>query len=107
MTKAPREVLATLLLAAAACSTSNRTVVQTAPKPATVHGDIANAKPDSSRFPFTEADVHFMSGMIHHHSQAIAMSKMAPTHDAGPSLRILAARIINAQGDEIALMSQW
>ena len=107
MTNTPRGVLATLLLAAAACGTSNRTVVDSAPKPATVHGDIANAKPDSSRFPFTEADVRFMSGMIHHHSQAIAMAKMAPTHDAGPSLRILAARIINAQGDEIALMSQW
>jgi uncharacterized protein (DUF305 family) len=102
----PHGVLATLLFAAAACSTSTRSA-QTAPQPATVHGDIANAKPDSSRFPFTEADVRFMSGMIHHHAQAIAMAKMAPTHDAGPSLRILAGRVINAQTDEIALMSQW
>jgi uncharacterized protein (DUF305 family) len=102
----PRGVLATLLFAAAACSTSTRSA-QPAPQPATVHGDIANAKPDSTRFPFTEADVRFMSGMIHHHAQAIAMAKMAPTHDAGPSLRILAGRVINAQTDEIALMSQW
>ena len=102
----PRGVLATLLLAAAACSTSTRSA-QTTPQPATVHGDIANARPDSNRFPFTEADVRFMSGMIHHHAQAIAMAKMAPTHDAGPSLRILAGRVINAQTDEIALMSQW
>ena len=103
----PHGVLAMLLLAAVACSTSNPSAARTAPQAATVHGDIANAKPDSSRFPFTEADVRFMSGMIHHHAQAIAMAKMAPTHGAGPSLRILASRIINAQTDEIALMSQW
>ena len=102
----PRGVLATVLFTAVACSTSTRST-QTAPQPATVHGDIANAKPDSSRFPFTEADVRFMSGMIHHHAQAITMAKMAPSHEAGASLRVLAARIINAQTDEIALMSQW
>ena len=76
MMRYPRGGLATLLIVAAACGTSTRSA-QTTPQPATVHGDIANAKPDSSRFPFTEADVRFMSGMIHHHAQAIAMAKMA------------------------------
>ncbi len=56
---------------------------------------------------FTAADVHFISGMIGHHSQALIMSDLAPTHGASPSVRTLAARIINAQKDEIALMSQW
>ncbi len=56
---------------------------------------------------FTDADVRFMTGMIGHHSQALVMAGLAPTHGAGSSLQILAARIINAQKDEIATMGQW
>lgn len=48
-----------------------------------------------------------MSAMIGHHAQAIVMARWAATHDAGPSIRTLAERIINAQQDEIALMQQW
>jgi len=48
-----------------------------------------------------------MSGMIGHHAQAIVMAGWAPTHEAGPSVRTLAERIINAQQDEIATMQQW
>jgi uncharacterized protein (DUF305 family) len=48
-----------------------------------------------------------MSGMIAHHAQAITMASWAPTHDASASVRTLAARIINAQRDEIATMQQW
>jgi len=53
------------------------------------------------------ADVKFMSMMIGHHAQAIEMSRMAPTNGANPTIRTLAARIINAQQDEIALMQRW
>jgi uncharacterized protein (DUF305 family) len=35
------------------------------------------------------------------------MARLAPTHGASPSLRILAERVINAQEDEIAIMQQW
>jgi uncharacterized protein (DUF305 family) len=35
------------------------------------------------------------------------MAGWAPTHDADPSVRTLAERIINAQQDEIATMQQW
>ena len=45
-----------------------------------------------------------MSGMISHHAQAIVMAGWAPTHGASPSIQTLAARIINAQQDEIASM---
>jgi uncharacterized protein (DUF305 family) len=45
--------------------------------------------------------------MIAHHGQALVMARMAPTHDASPSIRTLAERIINAQQDEIAIMQQW
>jgi uncharacterized protein (DUF305 family) len=62
---------------------------------------------DSVRRSYTGADVEFMSHMISHHAQAIAMSRWAPTHDASPSVRVLAERIINAQQDEIATMQQW
>jgi uncharacterized protein (DUF305 family) len=60
-----------------------------------------------ARTGFTEADVRFMRDMIHHHAQAIAISRLAPTHGAGPELQTLAARIINAQRDEIATMQRW
>jgi uncharacterized protein (DUF305 family) len=68
---------------------------------------IAQARADSVRRPYTEADVNFMSGMISHHAQAIVMAKMAPANGASPSVQRLAARIINAQLDEIHTMQQW
>jgi uncharacterized protein (DUF305 family) len=80
------------------------------PSPASLQGEqaaIAKARADSIRYPYTTADVRFMQGMIGHHAQAIVMAGWAPTHDAGPSVRILCERIINAQQDEIATMQQW
>jgi uncharacterized protein (DUF305 family) len=65
------------------------------------------ARQDSARMRFTAADVHFVTGMIGHHAQALIMSGLASTHDASPSVQTLAARIINAQKDEINLMSVW
>ncbi|GBD32639.1 hypothetical protein HRbin33_01612 [bacterium HR33] len=65
------------------------------------------ARIDSATAVFTEADVRFMTGMIGHHAQAILMSEMAPDRAAEPAIRTLAARIINAQKDEIATMEQW
>jgi uncharacterized protein (DUF305 family) len=65
------------------------------------------ARADSAARPYTVADIEFVSGMIAHHAQAIAMSRLAPTHGAGASIRTLAARIINAQQDEIRIMQQW
>ena len=53
---------------------------------------------------YSPADVQFVGGMIHHHAQAIVMSKWAPTHGASPAVLTLAERIINAQQDEIASM---
>src|SRR5678816_1085032 len=61
----------------------------------------------SSRYPFTAADVHFMSGMIAHHGQALVMARMAPSHGASDRLKVLCERIINAQQDEIASMQSW
>ena len=68
---------------------------------------IVKARTDSARYPYTKADVDFMSGMIHHHAQAIVMAKLAPTHGASSSVRTLCDRIINAQTDEITAMQRW
>ncbi len=65
------------------------------------------ARLDSARGSFTQADVDFMTGMIGHHAQALIMSRLAPENGAGSAVQTLAARIINAQNDEIASMQQW
>lgn len=56
---------------------------------------------------YTQADVDFMTGMIAHHAQAVAMAGWAPSHGASPGVQTLCLRIINAQTDEIALMQHW
>jgi uncharacterized protein (DUF305 family) len=98
------------LLAAAAAITACGHAAGAAPEasPQPVAGDAATrVRADSVRRPYTEADVRFMSDMIGHHAQALIMAGWAPTHGANPSIRTLAARIINAQQDEIATMRQW
>lgn len=101
---------ALVVLAVAGCS-GVPPKATTGPQPAAPNqGDlaaIAKARADSARYPYTEADIHFMSGMIGHHAQAIKMARWAPTHGASPSVLTLSERIINAQTDEIATMQQW
>jgi uncharacterized protein (DUF305 family) len=82
------------------------------PEPATGEGHATHSPPSASklgasRYPHTEADVDFMSGMIGHHAQALVMSGWAPTHGASPPVRRLAERIVNGQQDEIATMQRW
>ena len=102
-------VLATLT--AAACSPATGRTAASSPQPtAREQGNVAarsKAQADSARYPWTAADVHFMSGMIGHHAQAIVMSNWVPTHGASAAIRRLADRIINAQQDEIATMQTW
>jgi uncharacterized protein (DUF305 family) len=94
---------------ALACGGGRRSEAPVAPQPASPGevSAIAKAKADSARYPYTKADVHFMSAMIGHHAQAIVISDWAPSHEAGPAVRRLAERIINAQQDEIATMQRW
>jgi uncharacterized protein (DUF305 family) len=56
---------------------------------------------------YTDADVHFMQGMIMHHAQAVVMSDWAATHGARSNLQVLAKRIGLSQHDEITVMQQW
>ncbi len=68
---------------------------------------VEQARIDSLRRPYTEADITFVSGMIGHHAQAVRMAEWAPTHGAGRSLQIFAGRIALGQESEIGLMSDW
>ncbi len=67
----------------------------------------ALAKADSGRPAYTVADVHFMSGMIAHHAQAVLMAGWAPSHGASAAVRALCERIVVGQRDEIAFMQSW
>ncbi len=100
-----------LIIAMTACSHGTRKTAPPSPQSdARAEGEnaaIAKARADSARYPYTAADIHFMSAMIGHHAQAIAIAEWAPTHDANPSIRLLAERIINGQQDEIAIMQRW
>jgi uncharacterized protein (DUF305 family) len=113
MAQSVAHVVAAVLAASTAltaCGGSRASVESRAPEPVRILGDsaaIANAKPDATRYPFTEADVHFVSGMIGHHAQAITMARLAETHTTSTSIKTLAGRVINAQQDEITIMQQW
>ena len=69
--------------------------------------DVEKARADSARYPYTAADVHFMSAMIGHHAQAMDMARLAPTRGASATVRTLADRILSAQDDEIRTMQRW
>lgn len=62
---------------------------------------------DSARRGYTAADVRFMHHMMHHHTQALAMTALVPARTGRADLRLLAERIEVSQQDEIALMAQW
>lgn len=105
-------VVLLVVLTATACGGAARGPAETGPRQPGGLSDaeieaIYRARRDSARMRFTDADVHFVTGMIGHHAQALVMSRLAPSNGANPSVRTLAARIINAQRDEIALMQRW
>jgi uncharacterized protein (DUF305 family) len=101
---------ATLLAgyAVAGCGRTQSGSTQPSPQAASNHQSHAAAgKTPNGQYPFTEADVGFMTGMIGHHAQALVMAGWAPSHGASPSVQRLAERIINGQQDEIATMQRW
>jgi uncharacterized protein (DUF305 family) len=57
--------------------------------------------------PLSQADVEFMQGMIMHHSQAVEMTALIPSHTENKDLRSLGARISSSQSDEIRFMQRW
>ena len=102
-----RRLLFPACAALAACASTGRPV---APPPASERPPdpvAARVRADSLRRPYTEADITFMTHMMGHHAQAVRIAAWAPSHGAGPAVRRLAERIVNAQEDEIGTMRQW
>ncbi len=86
-------VAATLVLSA--CSSD--------PEPTPTTSD--SAEQSTAIDGFNDADVAFVTDMIPHHQQAVAMSQMAEDR-AGADVSALATRIEGAQGPEIETMTQ-
>jgi uncharacterized protein (DUF305 family) len=56
---------------------------------------------------YTDADVKFMQGMIHHHHQALLMVAMIRTRTASPELIAMGQKIQLSQSGEILAMKEW
>jgi uncharacterized protein (DUF305 family) len=56
---------------------------------------------------FTDADVHFMQGMIPHHAQALEMTALVRQYAGSNAVRQMGLRMEISQRDEIGLMEQW
>jgi uncharacterized protein (DUF305 family) len=56
---------------------------------------------------YTDADVKFMQGMIHHHNQALLMVAMIGTHTKTPQLIAMGQKIQLSQSGEIQAMKEW
>ena len=102
----PRIALLAILALATACAGAGRQGPAASPTTPDAAA-IARARADSVRYPYTAADIRFMSAMIAHHAQAVTMSALAPARAASNSVKILAERITSSQEDEIALAEQW
>ena len=72
-------------------------------KPNTVY----KTPPGLGQYPYSDADIEFMSGMIPHHAQAVIMAGWAPSHGARKDVAVLCERIVVGQRDEIGMMQQW
>jgi uncharacterized protein (DUF305 family) len=99
--------LATGVLAACAHPSGAREPSPKMSPPSQIDPSVVKARADSARYPYTEGDIRFMSGMISHHAQAIKMAGWAASHGASPAVVTLAGRVTNAQQDEIAAMGRW
>jgi uncharacterized protein (DUF305 family) len=102
-----------LILSACGSATASSSTAGPAPRPSPdgltpeEMEAIYHQRIEQDRQRFTPADVHFMTSMIHHHAQAVELSNLVPERTTSASIRTLAARIINAQMDEIAIMQRW
>ena len=107
-----------------AYDTSARTLMRILRRPATaallfvaaIGAGCATSAPPSAvhttpaglgQFPYSDADIAFMSGMIPHHAQAVIMAGWAPSHGARKDVAVLCERIVVAQRDEIVTMQNW
>jgi uncharacterized protein (DUF305 family) len=115
--------ISSLALAAAVgvCAACHRAAGDAADQPASAPAAQAIVQPgapgqastDISKVPafhdnnYTDADVKFMQGMIHHHNQALLMVAMIPTHTTTLQLAELGRKIEISQSGEIQAMKDW
>lgn len=92
-----RLTLAAAVWAVSACSQAQPSA---SPAPAPV-------QVGPEHLPPSPADVKFMGDMIGHHSQAVRISRWAPSRGASPAVQRLAERIVVGQLDEIEIMQRW
>src|SRR5688572_6779749 len=94
-----RRIALCLLAGGIACSGTGQGTMSSAPRPPVAaepasrtqpsESAIDRARADSLRRPYTAADIHFMSAMIGHHAQALAMARLAENRAASPSVQNL------------------
>lgn len=108
--RARRTSLAFVALILASCGGATTGSTPAAPQPSGAGVDydaLYAARKAEEQKNYTDADVHFMTGMISHHAQALVMAALAPTNGASPSVATLCSRIINSQTGEIGIMQTW
>jgi len=112
---APRAALlipaAVFLVFCAGCRTANTAaapvIVQPGAPGASSRVVSADAAADRSKVGYTDADVRFMQGMIHHHAQALDMTALVADRTERDDMRKLSQRIQVSQEDEIKMMQRW
>jgi uncharacterized protein (DUF305 family) len=99
-------VAAAALLAASACAQQAPADSARSARPGEPHarGQEASRIADNR---YSDDDVAFMQGMIHHHGQAVEMAALVQGRSATSSIVDLAGRINASQADEIAFMQTW
>lgn len=102
-----------LVCAASACAQQAKPAASPAPivqpgAPGQASKKMAPAAAVSATMrPPVDADVAFMQGMIHHHSQAVDMVDLLRTRGQSKDLKAFGERISISQTDEIKYMKQW
>jgi uncharacterized protein (DUF305 family) len=94
----------TILIAAAAVTLTSGVALGGCDTGATPPASSVTGSPQVAQA-HNPADITFAQGMIPHHAQAIAMSKMAAQRAGSPQVKDLAARIQAAQQPEITQLS--
>lgn len=97
---------APILLLLAALPSLSQTIVQPGAPGEANHTLTPAAALPTLRKPL-EADIYFMQGMIHHHSQAVEMTELLRTRSHNKKLQSLGQKITISQTDEMKSMKQW
>lgn len=100
-------VLAVTAIACGATTSTSPPIIQPGAPGQASRTVTAAAAADQSQVQATPADVTFMQGMIHHHSQALDMTALLFKNSRSDEMTMLARRIDISQADEINFMRHW